>query len=197
MRLEIHQRWFCFGCLFELGLVGIAALLSELLRQPLLGALQWHTQDAVWGVLTALPALLLFVWILKSERAFSTTRDFLEEAVRPFFAKWSIWQLAVISLLAGLCEELLFRGVIQGKLTGLLGPAPAVLLTSLLFGCVHAVNLEYVFVAASMGAYFGGVWLANGNLLAPIVAHAFYDFIALVYFLRVHGPRDSARTELH
>ena len=119
--------------------------------------------------------------------------------MRPFFEKWSLWQLAVISLLAGLGEEILFRAVIQGKLTHLLGPALSVPLASLLFGCVHWVNVEYVFMAAFMGAYLGGVWLTNGNLLTPIVTHALYDFLALVYFLRLHRPRVGdgvARSEL-
>ena len=67
LSLETHQRWFWFGCLFELGLVGIAALLSEWFHQPLLDDLRWRAKDAVLGALAAVPAVLLFVGILKSE----------------------------------------------------------------------------------------------------------------------------------
>ena len=34
-----------------------------------------------------------------------------------------------------------------------------------------------------MGAYLGGVWLLNGNLLTVMVAHALYDFLALLILL--------------
>ena len=32
-----------------------------------------------------------------------------------------------------------------------------------------------------IGLYFGGLRLWTGNLLAPIAAHAVYDFLALIY----------------
>jgi membrane protease YdiL (CAAX protease family) len=32
-----------------------------------------------------------------------------------------------------------------------------------------------------MGVYLGTLFLVQGNLLAPIVTHALYDFVALVW----------------
>ena len=94
----------------------------------------------------------------------------------------------MISLLAGLCEESLFRGVIQAKLAGSVGPMPAIILASLLFGLCHFVNWAYAIVAAAIGFYFGLIWQFTGNLLPPITTHALYDFAALVYFLRFRRP---------
>jgi len=76
--------------------------------------------------------------------------------------------------------------VIQGKLTSLIGFGWSVALTSLLFGCAHWISLEYVFLAASIGVYLGGLSWMTGNLLAPILAHGTYDFCALIYFLRIY-----------
>jgi membrane protease YdiL (CAAX protease family) len=59
-----------------------------------------------------------------------------------------------------------------------------------LFGLLHPITPTYAVLAALMGAYLGGVWLASGNLLVPIVAHALYDFIALAYLL---APPPGAR----
>ena len=55
---------------------------------------------------------------------------------------------------------------------------------AILFGLLHAVNVAYAVLAALMGLYLGWLWMATGNLAVPIVAHAVYDFLALVYILR-------------
>ena len=54
-----------------------------------------------------------------------------------------------------------------------------------MFGLLHPITRAYAVIAALLGAYLGGLWLAGGNLLTPIVAHALYDFVALVYLLRL------------
>jgi hypothetical protein len=36
-------------------------------------------------------------------------------------------------------------------------------------------------------AEYGATWLWTGNLITPMIAHALYDFVALVYLLRVHN----------
>ena len=112
----------------------------------------------------------------------------MEETVRPLFAHWTLLQLAVISLLAGVGEEWLFRGFIQPALGAMIGPAWSLVATSFLFGCVHPITLNYALVTAGIGLYLGGLMMLTGNLLTPIVTHAAYDFAALVYFLRVYRP---------
>ena len=39
-------------------------------------------------------------------------------------------------------------------------------------------------LAALIGVYFGWLLIESGNLFVPVVAHAAYDFAALVYLLR-------------
>ena len=52
-------------------------------------------------------------------------KEFCEEEVVPLFDK-SYWsELALISLSAGVGEEMLFRGVLQAWFTAWLGPAGA------------------------------------------------------------------------
>ncbi len=96
--------------------------------------------------------------------------------VRPLFEHVSVWHIVVISALAGMGEELLFRGVLQ-PLIGL----PA---ASLIFGAVHVGGrgfIGYGVWAACIGALLGGLLVTTGGLLAPIVAHAVYDALALAY----------------
>lgn len=184
------HRWFLLACLFKLALLGAAALLGWLSDKPLLGNFHWTPRDAVVGALAASPPLVLFWWTLRSQKTtLAEIRGFLENIVRPIFGPWSLLQLAVISFLAGLCEESLFRGVIQARLASSVGPMPAIFLASLLFGLCHFVNWAYATVAAVIGFYLGLIWQFTGNLLPPIGAHALYDFAALVYFLRIRRPK--------
>ena len=75
----------------------------------------------------------------------------------------TVADLALISLLAGLGEELLFRGLIQDGLVGWLGPWPALVLTSVLFGLMHPITPGYAVLATLAGAYLGWVYLATGE----------------------------------
>jgi membrane protease YdiL (CAAX protease family) len=93
--------------------------------------------------------------------------------------------LGVLSLLAGFGEEMLFRAVVQGAAAHRIGIWSAWVVASLLFGLMHAVTPTYVVLATLAGLYLGGVWLLTENLTVVIVAHAFYDFLALIYMLRV------------
>jgi hypothetical protein len=73
-----------------------------LLGQPLFGNLQWGLRDFWLGILASLPLLALFFWLLRSSLpALERIGEFLEARVRTVFEPWAIWQLAVISLLAG------------------------------------------------------------------------------------------------
>ncbi len=183
------NRWrhFWFGSLTELALLGIAALAFKLLKWPALEDLKWDWLHLAVGVIAVGPMLVLFGWMLKSgSPSLAIIRRFMEHVVRPIFGAWSILQLAVISILAGVCEEFLFRGLIQDGLTRPIGVPSAIIVASAAFGLAHPINRPYVIAATAIGVYFGILYAATGNLLTPIVTHAVYDFCALIYFLRVY-----------
>ena len=63
--------------------------------------------------------------------------------------------------------------------------APAALaIASVLFGVCHWLNTTYAILAMLAGLYFGLLLVLTGNLWTPIMAHAAYDFIALLYLVR-------------
>jgi len=189
VRLASPQRWFLLACGVELALLGVALVAGSALPQTLAAQARGQPRDAFIGAVAALPLLTCFAWLLRSPwRPFAEVRGFLETVLRPMFAEWSLLQLAVVSLLAGVAEESLFRAVIQGGLTGALGAWPALAVASGLFGVCHGMTRAYAVIAAIMGVYLGLLWLATGNLLTPVIAHALYDFAALAYFLRVRKP---------
>jgi membrane protease YdiL (CAAX protease family) len=108
-----------------------------------------------------------------------------QEKLGPLFRGATTSELALLSILAGVAEEALFRGVIQTALAGPLPPWPAAVVAGLLFGVVHWVSAGYAAVASVAGIYLGALFLLTGDLLVPIVAHALYDFAALSILIRL------------
>ncbi len=100
-----------------------------------------------------------------------------------------IVQFAVISFLVAVNEETLFRGFMLRGLMKSMQPFVAVLLSSLVFGGMHLLNLgaggDPVFVAAQMvvaagtGAVLAAVTLRAGSILPAMFLHFAADFVGL------------------
>ena len=146
---------------------------------------QFDVSGLVWGFAAVAPLLIVLQWTRVSRLALlRSLTGAVDRTVVPLFAGCSILDLALISLAAGVGEEVLFRGVIQPGLADWLGPWAGLMLTSLLFGLVHPVNVAYVIYASAVGLYLGGLTLAFDNLLVPLTTHAAYDFVALYSLTR-------------
>jgi membrane protease YdiL (CAAX protease family) len=111
-------------------------------------------------------------------------KAFAEEVIKPLFRACTLLDLAAISLLAGVGEEMLFRGVLQDVFSRWLDPSLALVLASVLFGLLHLITPTYALLAALMGAYLGWLYAQTGNLFVAIMVHALYDFFALGYVVR-------------
>lgn len=107
----------------------------------------------------------------------------------PAFARCTTFELALISLLAGVGEEALFRGVIQSALTAWLTPSWGLVLTSALFGLGHLVTPAYAVIAGLLGLYLGAIAMFHGNLLIVMIVHGLYDLLALLYLTGTHADR--------
>jgi len=86
-----------------------------------------------------------------------------------------------LGMAAGFGEELLFRGILQTKLSGWVGSYVAVGLSSIIFGLLHAVTPLYAILATIASIYFGGLFIYSDNLAVPILCHAIYDVGALLF----------------
>jgi len=170
---------------FEAGLGVLAVVLAWALGIPFVDQLLVNPKTATWGIAGAVP--MAVVMAILAAIPWSPSREILvrvRDLVTPLFRESTLLQLGVVALAAGVGEELLFRGVIQTVATPVLGAAAAIVLTSLVFGLVHALTPLYAVLAAFISAYLGWMMVATGSLVPPIVAHAIYDWIALVYIVR-------------
>ncbi len=171
----------------EGGLIALSWLLGWLLDCRPLVKFAFTLWGVLWGLAAAVPMLAgFFAAVRWPVGPLGGIRDFTDRVIRPLMAPCSLIDLAGIALLAGLGEEMLFRGVLQEAFGDWLGIWWGIALAALLFGLLHAVTPTYAVLAALVGAYLGVLYRQTDNLLAPIVAHAVYDFVALVYLTR--GP---------
>jgi len=172
------------------GIVVLAWGLGWLLALPPFGRIYLNWQAVGLGVVATWPLLLGMWWCTRTRWGpFPSLMREVEERLLPPFANCSYFELALISLLAGLGEEALFRGVIQSALADWLNPWAALVMASVLFGLGHLITPTYAILAGLIGLYLGGLSMAYDNLLVVIVVHALYDFVALIYLLRRRLPQ--------
>jgi len=172
--------------LAEGALVFVAIFLAWLFGIPLAEQLRPSSQGLVWGLAAAAPMALSLILLDRYPIGpFKDLERVARDVIVPLFRDASLGELLLVSILAGLGEEMLFRGVAQVGIAQLTGSAwIGLLVASLLFGLAHPITATYIAVAGLIGVYFGWLLLATGDLTAPITAHAAYDFFALVYLLR-------------
>jgi len=146
--------------------------------------LHWSAAALTWSVLATLPlvAMLLALPLARWHWTREISR-LIEQFILPLFTRAPVGSVMLVAVLAGVGEELLFRGVIQDGLAIHFGPVIGLILASLLFGLAHAVTPAYFIIASFMGAYLGWLYLHTGNLLVPIIVHALYDWIAIRFYL--------------
>ncbi len=188
------------AALVEGGLVLLGGLVGWLIGEPVWKKIHWNLSDALLGAILPVPLLAgLWLGLTYPRGPWRGLVRVLMDFVVPLFARCRVWQLALISILAGLGEEIVFRGLLQDGLTQwlphswALGGRPglwlAVALASTVFGLLHWISPFYALLAGLIGAYLGWWRIQSGNLLGPIIAHALYDFAALLYLTRWWRPR--------
>lgn len=176
------------GGLFVVALI-LGAVLDVNPTARLAGA---HWSSVAWGAAAGLPPALAVMLALHRRSEFAWR--LLEGAREPIkgLLQLAPWQLAVLAMVSGLTEEALFRGVLQIATTDALSawlnhPSADVCgigVGALLFGFAHPVSRAYVVVGALFGVWMGVLLLLDGNLLAPMVAHAAYDLMLMLYLKR-------------
>lgn len=184
------RHFALMAAVFEGGLVAVAMGLGWLVGQDPLQSFRWSLADAGWGLVATLPLLALLWLCLKCPLGpMKHMVQVVDELLVPLFRDCRILDLAVISALAGLSEEMLFRGVIQqtvaDRMSAEAGMWIGLAVAAILFGLAHRVTNTYAIFAGLIGLYLGAVWLMSGNLLVPVTAHALYDFLALLYLAKI------------
>lgn len=143
-------------------------------------------EGRVW-LFGAIGAVLTYLLLLVLTRIPALFPDDMARQMRGLyqFARSFSWPVLIaLSVLAGVGEELLFRGAVQGWLANLTGAWPAIFASALLFGLVHYVSFTYFLVATGLGLLLGFAYHVSGSLELVMIWHALYDMVALFILVR-------------
>jgi uncharacterized protein len=108
-------------------------------------------------------------------------RDAVLEQIRPLrpllpHNQREMTFFGAISITAGICEEILYRGFLIWYLSLLIPTAAAVLVGALLFGFAHAYQgTRGVLQTGAVGLGLAVLYVFSGSLWVPMALHAFVD----------------------
>jgi uncharacterized protein len=183
-----NPRTVAVAMLFEtaLGFIGVVIAWGAGIGM----ANQLHVSQAaiLRGIVASLPMLALLIACYKTEwQPLVRLRREVEKVVSELFAGCGWLEFSLVSLAAGIGEEVLFRGALQPLVIRGTVPWIGIVVVALLFGLAHALTQTYFILATLIGLYFGWLAYAYDDLIAPIVAHAVYDWFALMFIQRRAG----------
>ncbi len=172
-----RARLLLFALLTEGVVCALALLLAAWLQIDLDITPRHAGRELIIALLATTPLVVLFLAAMSDlgDRVgvLTNLKRLMRHDIRRVFMQAKFVDLFVISLTAGVAEEMLFRGVLQSQL----GLLPA----SILFGLVHFVTPAYAIVATIMGFYLGLVFSIFDSLFAVVLVHTLYDLVALAY----------------
>lgn len=142
------------------------------------------TQGFLGGTVL-LTIVVVVLWVLGNAA-------FQNGGYQPHFSQLDLPGLIITACLAGICEEVLFRGYIQHLLTSRLGTVWAVAITSVLFSAAHMANPGYNAISALnivLIAYvFSWATLRTGNLYFAMALHLSWNLVqGYVFGVSVSG----------
>jgi len=176
---DLNNRYDFLGAavLFEGGLIGVAAGLGWWFGIDPLSRLAWEGRGVVWGLAATIPMIGFFLVANRFPLGpLRKIKQFLLETLGPLLVACRWYDLLLVAAVAGIGEELLFRGVLH--------PWAGPLWSNVLFGLAHFITPIYALLAGLIGGYLGWLLDESGNILAPIIAHGLYDFVAFLVVAR-------------
>ena len=199
-----HQQFF-MAAMFELGIGLFAVILASFVgvhpheTMPKLTEYFRVAAGFIGGIAVGVVMVLMVHGLeIFRFRWMEEASDIAEKHLSVLLRGCNVWHLIALSLAAGVGEELLFRGWLQGTLLreleilGIGGVAFAIFLSSLMFGLVHPLSRGYVAVATVLGIVLGITAYWSQNLFMAIIGHAVYDAILMIQFVRKLKFREQA-----
>jgi len=186
--LKDHS-FFNSACFFEAALIPLAILLGWIGSINPFANIFFTETALANGVIGTIPLILIFLAFEQIQaKSVGNIRRLLLETLGPGLLDRHWTDLLILALIAGIAEELLFRGVIQPWIEQFWGVTAGLVISNFIFGLVHAVTPLYALLAGIVGMYLG-LSLNYGtekNLLVPIIIHGLYDFLAFFALIRMY-----------
>ena len=189
------MRWMTLAG--QLVFIFVPTLLLARARYPDLGHIfRLHVPDyrdiiATTIAVFALQQLMQVYMVLQDaiplppevQRLIKTFKDMIDQTYRVLVTAKNPLEFAfvvvTVALVPALCEEFLFRGLVQGTLEQGIGGIRAAIVAGVIFGAYHLNPFSLVPLVV-LGVYFGYMVYRSDNLTVAISAHFFNNFVACV-----------------
>jgi membrane protease YdiL (CAAX protease family) len=184
-----NKNFFKLACYFEGSLILVAIVLGWFAEINPFIDLHFSEISIFYGLVGTAPLFLLFIALYQIEiPAVQKIKALLLETLGPSLNARHWTDLFVLAAIAGVAEEVLFRGVIQPWMESSWGMTAGLIGSNIIFGLVHAVTPLYAVLAALVGLYLGMSLDYGGerNLLTPVIIHGLYDFLAFIIIMRTY-----------
>ena len=182
-----NENFFIMACVFEGSLILVAVVLGWVAGINPFAEIHFSESAVAYGLMGTLPLFVILLAFYQFQ--FDSVQEIhriLNDTLGPSMHRYHWTDLLVLAAIAGIAEEILFRGVIQPWIESSWGMMAGLIGSNIIFGLVHAVTPLYAVLAGLVGIYMG-IFLDVGeqrNLLTPIVIHGVYDFLAFIIILR-------------
>ena len=182
----LGEQFAGYGLLFGVLMV----LFRTQYDRPFWRSLGWVTPrlpllSIVSGGIALAMAILLFGALIRTPRAENPLTELLKDPT-------SLVLVAIFgSIVAPVCEELMFRGFLQPLLVRSLGAFAGILTAALLFGLLHfqeyGKSWRHVLLISLSGVAFGWMRHATGSTKAAAGMHSAYNAFQFVLLLVAKG----------
>ena len=154
-------------------------------------------------MVAAIPAMNLIIHLNESiplpepiEQVLRLMEDTAAGTIETLYAGHTVGSLVmgllIVAILAGLSEEILFRGALQRILsTGGLNTHAAIWITAAVFSLMH-LQFYGLIPRMLLGAFFGYMLWWSRSLWVPIILHAFNNAIYVVAQWFANGEEESS-----
>jgi len=163
----------------------------------------WQNIVAISFIVLAISYLVLLIKNINSNEKFraevaNNFEPFIQ--IMPETKSQVLVFTILLSVTAGICEELIFRAYLFNLIDTYTGTIGAILISSLVFGFWHIyLGWKEVLRTSIMGVIFCSIYIFTGNIIIPIILHIFIDIYSglMCYFSVRKQPHLNQESQQH
>lgn len=168
----------------QLGFLAVAAALALFSSRGWIGRLELYSgrlpkYSWLFFVLATPCMALIINFILAPLLPESDAFRLIEQIIDQYQGVSLLGVIFLIAVAPGICEEFMFRGYCQTKLSSLAGPAVAILVSSFLFAVVH-LDFTQSTLVFFLGIWFGVVSWRCRSIWPAVLCHFFNNAFSVV-----------------
>ena len=144
----------------------------------------WIAAAMATPLVGMISAITVGLFLEESESLEELTKVFRSHGENGFMIPLAL----MIGMTPAFCEEIVFRGYMQTRLTKSVGPLAGILVASALFAAFH-MDFVHVIAVFPLGVFLGWITWRSGSLFPAMLGHFVNNAISVV--LAVNAPEDD------